>query len=107
MRSERSFQSSLTNTSINDARLHSTQIKSSYFLIIISCVFNPLLGIIALILLNTAESALAKENEELARTRKKWANGLAIGGICSTLAAVFAIIGWYFVVFTEVQEADD
>ena len=106
MRSERSFQSSLGNTTINDARLHSTQIKSSYFLIILSCFFNPLLGIIALVLLNMAESALAKKNEELARKRKKWANGLAFGGICFTLVVVFAFIGWYFTVFTDVQEAN-
>ena len=55
--------------------------KSAYFYILISCVFNPLFGIVGLILLNMAESALKRQEEELAKSRLKMATGLVKGSI--------------------------
>ena len=49
--------------------------KSAYFYILISCIFNPLFGIIGLILLNMAESALRRGEEDLAKSRLKLATG--------------------------------
>ena len=53
--------------------------KSAYFYILISCIFNPLFGIIGLVLLQMAESALYRKEEELAKSRLKLASGFVKG----------------------------